>query len=103
MEFDPFGNAGPLVDRETLDHSVTIVEAVRLAVGRGRPDDRGPRQVDVHAAIHVAHALAPFDGFWFEEPIVPGNLAALAEVRRASPIQIATGGGCTRATTIASC
>jgi galactonate dehydratase len=92
MKFDPFGNAGPLIDRETLDRSVAIVEAVRLAVGP-KIDlmIEGHGRFDVHAAIRVANALAPFDGFWFEEPIVPGNLAALAEVRRASPIQIATG------------
>ena len=92
MKFDPFGTSGPVIDRASLDRAVAIVEAVRRAVGP-RVDlmIEGHGRFDVHSAIRVAGALAPFDGFWFEEPIPPGNAAAMAEVRRASPIQIATG------------
>ena len=92
MKFDPFGTAGPVIDRETLDRSVAIVEAIRRSVGP-RVDllIEGHGRFDIHSAIRVANALAPFDCFWFEEPIPPGNAAAMAEVRRASPIQIATG------------
>ena len=92
MKFDPFGTAGPVIDRETLDRSVAIVEAIRGTVG-SRADllIEGHGRFDIHSAIRVAIALAPFDCFWFEEPIPPGNAAAMAEVRRASPIQIATG------------
>ena len=92
MKFDPFGTSGPVIARDDLDGAVAIVDAVRRAVGP-RVDlmIEGHGRFDVHSAIRVANALAPFDAFWFEEPIVPGNLAALAEVRRASPIQIATG------------
>ncbi len=92
MKFDPFGTSGPVIDREALDRSVAIVEAVRRVVGP-RVDllIEGHGRFDVHSAIRVANALAPFDCFWFEEPIPPGNAAAMAEVRRASPIQIATG------------
>ena len=92
MKFDPFGTAGPVIDRAGLDRAVAIVEAVRRAVGP-RVDlmIEGHGRFDVHSAIRVARALAPFDGYWFEEPIPPGNAVAMAEVRRASPIQIATG------------
>lgn len=92
LKFDPFGTAGPVIDRESLDRAVAIVDTVRQAVGP-RVDImiEGHGRFDVHSAIRIARALAPFDGFWFEEPIPPGNPAALAEVRRASPIQIATG------------
>lgn len=92
MKFDPFGTSGPVIDRDSLDRSVAIVEAVRRVVGP-RVDlmIEGHGRFDVHSAIRVARALDPFDAFWFEEPIPPGNPVALAEVRRASPIQIATG------------
>jgi galactonate dehydratase len=92
MKFDPFGTAGPVIDREALDRSVAIVAAIRHQVGPGVDlMIEGHGRFDVHSAIRVATALAPFDAFWFEEPIPPGNAVAMAEVRRASPIQIATG------------
>ena len=33
MKFDPFGTAGPVIDREALDRSVAIVAAIRHQVG----------------------------------------------------------------------
>ena len=35
--------------------------------------------------------MAPFRPYWFEEPIPPESVAALADVRAKSPIPIATG------------
>ena len=92
MKFDPFGTAGPVIDRETLDRSVAIVEAIRRTVGP-RVDllIEGHGRFDVHSAIRVANALAPFDASGSRSRSRPGNAAAMAEVRRASPIQIATG------------
>ncbi|MBI3943000.1 MAG: mandelate racemase/muconate lactonizing enzyme family protein, partial [Chloroflexi bacterium] len=42
-------------------------------------------------AIQLAHELAPFKPMFFEEPIPPYNLDALAYVRSRSPIPLATG------------
>ncbi|MSP11647.1 MAG: galactonate dehydratase [Chloroflexi bacterium] len=42
-------------------------------------------------AIQLAHELAPFKPMFFEEPIPPYNLDAMAYVRSHSPIPLATG------------
>ena len=45
----------------------------------------------------MAHALEPYRPFWFEEPIPPDNLEALAKVAREVRIPITTGEkACTR-------
>jgi L-alanine-DL-glutamate epimerase-like enolase superfamily enzyme len=46
---------------------------------------------DVETAIELAKALGSYDIGWLEEPIVPDDPAALARVRRASPVPIAAG------------
>lgn len=66
---------------------------IREAVG---PDvDIG---VDPHAkifepvrALQMAEALAPFQPMFFEEPLRPENIDALAEFKRRCPIPVATG------------
>ena len=43
-------------------------------------------------AIHAGRALAPFDPFWFEEPVHPDDLAAYLAVKEAlSPMRVAGG------------
>lgn len=46
---------------------------------------------DVEEAIAVAKAVAPHGVAWLEEPIRPDDPQALARVRQASPVPIATG------------
>ncbi|MBI2940237.1 MAG: galactonate dehydratase [Chloroflexi bacterium] len=73
--------------------AVARLEAVRRAVG---PDvDVG---LDPHArifepvrALQMAEALKPYDPLFFEEPLRPENIDALAELKRQAPIPIATG------------
>jgi L-alanine-DL-glutamate epimerase-like enolase superfamily enzyme len=68
------------------------VEAVRDAVG-----DDIDLMVDAYMgwdlafALRMAHALEPFHIRWIEEPLLPDELEAFAELRRKSPIAIATG------------
>ena len=42
-------------------------------------------------AIEFCRVLAPFRPYFIEEPVPPENVDALVEVRRASPVPIATG------------
>ncbi|MFN8486701.1 MAG: galactonate dehydratase [Caldilineaceae bacterium] len=42
-------------------------------------------------AIEFCRVLAPYRPYFIEEPVPPENVATLAEVRRASPVPIATG------------
>jgi galactonate dehydratase len=92
LKWDPFGAAYLEMDRAARNRTIEIVEAVRAAVG---PDI--DLMIEVHGrlnvptAIAMARALAKFEPRWFEEPVPPESVDALADVRANSPIAIATG------------
>jgi len=92
LKWDPFDVADLEMDRAQRRRTIAIVEAVRDAVG---PDV--DLMLDVHGrlnvptAIAMCRALAPYDLTWIEEPTPPESIAALAEVRAASPVPIAAG------------
>src|SRR6185295_16696104 len=68
------------------------MEAMRRAVG-----DDVDIMVDCHGrhapanALEFCRVLAPFRPYFVEEPVPPENVDAMADVRRASPVPIATG------------
>ena len=92
LKWDPFGSAYLDMDRAQRRQTIAIVEAVRDAVG---PDI--DLMIEVHGrlnaptAIAMARELERFAPRWFEEPLPPESIDALAEVRAKSPIPIATG------------
>jgi galactonate dehydratase len=92
LKWDPFGAAWLEMDRPERNRTIENVEAVRAAVG---PDI--DLMIEVHGrlnvptAIAMARALAKFEPRWLEEPVPPESIDALADVRAASPIPIATG------------
>ena len=92
LKWDPVGIAYLTMDRQQRNRTVAVVKAVRAAVG---PDIE--LMIEVHGrlnvptAIAMAHELAPFRPYWLEEPLPPESIDALADVRRASPVPIATG------------
>jgi galactonate dehydratase len=92
LKWDPFGTAWMQMDSAARRRALAIVRAVRDAVG---PDVElmieGHGRLDVPTAIAMAQELAPFRPAWFEEPIPPDSIDAMAEVKRGSPIPIATG------------
>jgi galactonate dehydratase len=73
-------------------YAETMMAAMREAIG-----DNVDIMVDCHGRHGVANAiefcrvLAPYHPYFIEEPVPPENVDALAEVRRASPVPIATG------------
>lgn len=78
---------------EVVKQSSARMEAVRNAVGDGI--DIG---VDAHAkifepnrAIMMAEAIAPYKPLFFEEPLRPENIDALADMKAKVKIPIATG------------
>jgi galactonate dehydratase len=92
LKFDPFGSAYLRLEPEERDRAVEIVEAVRDRVGphvdllievHGR--------LEVAAAIDMAGRLMPYKPFWYEEPVQPESLHALAEVREKISIPVAAG------------
>lgn len=92
LKFDPFGAGYYEMDRPTRLHCVSLVEAVRGAVG---PDVE--LLIEMHGrfspatAIRVARDLEPFDPTWVEEPVPPDNLKALAKAAHHIRIPVATG------------
>ncbi len=95
IKFDPFGQAFLTISNEGLEEARERVAAVRNAVG-----PKVDLLIEAHGrffvgdAIRVAHQLEPFNCYWYEEPVPPDNLDALAEVARHSPIMVVTGERC---------
>jgi galactonate dehydratase len=92
MKLDPFGAASDELAPAARRRAVSIVAAVRAAVG---PDVA--ILIEMHGrfttatAIRVAAALEPYDPEWIEEPVPPENAAALQRVKASTRIPIATG------------
>jgi galactonate dehydratase len=92
LKLDPFGAASAELSSSERRRAVAIVAAVREAVG---PDVQ--IMVEMHGrftpgtAAQVAALLEPYDPEWIEEPVPPENAAALARVRAATRLTIATG------------
>ncbi|GAA1918330.1 mandelate racemase/muconate lactonizing enzyme family protein [Microbacterium aoyamense] len=92
LKLDPFGAATADLSAGELARSVSIVEAVRGAVG-----DDVAILVEMHGrfrsatAARVARALDHLQPGWLEEPVPPGNVVGLRNVRTATTLPIATG------------
>ena len=97
LKFDPFGDAYRFLDRGELKRSLALVAAVREAVG----DDvdiliEGHDRFSVSTAIEVGRALAEFQPFWFETPVMSTDIEAMIEVARAVPVRVVGGERSTR-------
>jgi galactonate dehydratase len=92
LKVDPFGAGSYELERGELLRSLSLVEAVRDAVG---PDV--DLLVEMHgrftpaSAIAIARELEPFAPAWIEEPVPPENLKALAKVSKRVTAPVATG------------
>ncbi len=92
LKFDPFGSGYYEMERKERLHCVSLVEAVRAAVG---PEVE--LFIEMHGrftpatAIRVARELEPFDPSWVEEPVPADNAKAFAKAARHIRIPIATG------------
>lgn len=96
VKFDPAGpytlRGGHMPALRDIDLSVQFCEAIRGVV-----DERADLLFGTHGqfstagAIRLAKALEPYDPLWFEEPVPPDNVGALAQVAAATSIPVATG------------
>jgi len=96
LKFDPTGPYtaydGHQLSLNDIEKSVTFCQRIREAVGNNCDLLFGTHgQMTPAAAIRLAKKLEPFDPLWFEEPVPPGNAAAMAQVARQTSIPIATG------------
>ncbi|MEX2229385.1 MAG: mandelate racemase/muconate lactonizing enzyme family protein [Dehalococcoidia bacterium] len=93
LKFDPVpGPWRTFIDAGAERVAVDRVRTVREAVG---PDvdvlvEMHRRLAPMHA-IRIARAIEPFAPFWFEEPVLAENIAALAATRRELRIPVVTG------------
>ena len=96
VKFDPAGpytlRGGHMPAMSDITRSVAFCKAIREAVG-----DRADLLFGTHGqfttggAIRLGQALEPYSPLWFEEPVPPDNLPAMAEVARSVRIPVATG------------
>ena len=92
MKVAPLEATLPVDSSSTIRRAATIVGAIRDEVG-----SEVAIAVDVHGrlspamSIRLARELEPLDIWFLEEPVLPENPQALADVARATSIPIATG------------
>ncbi len=79
------GGAGLDTDRRRIETTLDL-----LGPGRRLAVDANGR-FDRDTALQYAEALAPYDLFWYEEPVEPLDYALHAEVAAAYPGALATG------------
>ena len=86
---DSFNHTASPAELHTM---VDRVAAVREAIGPKVDlalDLHGA--CDTHSGVRIARALEPYDLLWLEEPVPPGNIDALREVKQASGTPICVG------------
>ena len=96
LKFDPLGPYSVFDPRQpalgALKRAETYTKRVRDAVGNRADLLFGTHgQLTPAGAIRLAKRLESADPLWFEEPVPPENMAAMARVARATSIPIATG------------
>ncbi|MDP6513712.1 MAG: galactonate dehydratase [SAR202 cluster bacterium] len=92
MKWDPFRTGGQVIPKHEEVYAVESVRAAREAVG---PDIdlliECHGRFNMWSAIRMANKLEEFDPSFYEEPIPPDNIDAMAEVQRSINIPVATG------------
>ncbi|RKF17183.1 mandelate racemase/muconate lactonizing enzyme family protein [Roseovarius spongiae] len=96
VKVDPAGpytmRGGHMPALRDIEQSVAFCRAIREAVGVRADILFGTHgQFTTAGAIRLGRAIAPYDPLWYEEPVPPDNVAAMAEVARATGVPVATG------------
>ena len=92
LKWDPFGKSYLNLGKEDLRRALRCIEAVVEAVG-----DKVEILVEAHGrfnvatAVRVGRALEEYGIGWYEEPVPPDNLEALAEVKQRVRVPVAAG------------
>ncbi len=92
LKWDPFGSCCTTISESDLRKTIEIVKAVRNAVG----DDvdlciEAHGRFNSYTAIKIVNKLEKYNPLWFEEPVPPENIEALAEVKKKVAVPIASG------------
>lgn len=92
MKWDPFYKAENTITPQDLRGVVAQVKALRDAVGWDVDLlIEGHGRFNPYTALQIAEELKPYKPFFFEEPTLPENMRASAQVKARSPIPVASG------------
>lgn len=92
LKWDPFGSAFRTISVGELRRALAVVESVSAAVGdRVELMIEGHGRFELPAAQRIAAALEDYPVFWFEEPLIPGNLENYARLRSRTRTPISLG------------
>jgi L-alanine-DL-glutamate epimerase-like enolase superfamily enzyme len=96
VKFDPAGPYTAMGGHQPrltdVERTTAFVRAIREAVGTRADLLVGTHgQFTAGGALRIARAIAPYDPLWFEEPVPPDDVAAMAQVAAQSTVPIATG------------
>ncbi len=95
LGWKPFGRRDAKTDELLVKTArETVGPGVEIMVDAGGSDAFWPH--GYKWALRTAQMLAAYDVVWFEEALPPDDLAGFAELRRHSPVPIATGECLTR-------
>lgn len=92
LKVDPFGAGWYEMERKEKNLSVSLIEAIRDAVG---PEVE--ILIEMHGrfspatAIEISRMLEPYQPSWVEEPVPPENMEAMAKAAAKIHLPIATG------------
>lgn len=92
LKWDPFGMAFRTMSPNEIRHALDIIDSVRSAVGADIElliEAHG--RFDLVTARRIGRELSRFDILWFEEPLMPGNLAQYVELRKRMDTPVALG------------
>lgn len=96
LKFDPAGPytnySGHQLSLGIMDRCEEFCRKIREAIGNRADLLFGTHgQMVPSSAIRLAKRLEKYDPLWFEEPVPPGQEAAMAEVARATSIPVSIG------------
>jgi len=95
LGWKPFGRVSHKMDELLIQTArETVGPEVEIMVDAGGSDAFWPH--GYKWALRTAQMLAKYDVAWFEEALAPDDFAGFAELRRLSPVPIATGEVLTR-------
>lgn len=92
IKWDPFGSAYRNLEPAAFRKAMLCVDEVCRAVdGRAEILIEGHGRFDLPTAKRIAHALEDFNILWFEEPIIPDTIEAIADLRRGTSVPLSFG------------
>ena len=92
LKWDFFGKSYLTITPEAMDRAINSMAAVREAVGPNIDllvEAHG--RFNIHTALKVAKALAPYNPYFMEEPVLTDVVDDTVEVHKYSPVPIAAG------------